>query len=329
MTVRVTVAVCAAAGVAAALVAVALIARLPRPARRTSLTGAVLRQDADPKKQVPIPDVRITAADGDAVAEARSDSAGLFRLNLLTGIWRGAAVNLTFTHPEYQPLNMASPFGGRLYVIRMQPLPDESRAAPAAPETVVTHVRVRYAVKAISTVTVGSMVKTFEVINKGNVPCEDRKPCSPDGKWKAVIDTEALDAGAGQEFRNARLSCIAGPCPFTRVESADLSGGSRVIHGSVRNWSDTVTFLWEAEVIRTMPSDAIRQSYPAIFGRTMNFTLPPGAQGPSIEAEMNGQQIVFPLGPTLTLSWAVCNRQNERDNTKLYSCQLKAGFRFQ
>ena len=100
------------------------------------------------------------------------------------------------------------------------------------------------------------------------------------------------------------------------------------MHVSVRNWSDTTTFLWEAEVIRSMLSDSIRHSYPANFGRTMNFTLPSAAQGPSIEAEMNGQPIVFPLGPSLALSWTVCNPQVEQDQARLYSCELKPGYRF-
>jgi hypothetical protein len=293
------------------------------------VTGAVLRQNADPNKQAPIPDVRITASDGNAVTEARSDSSGLFRLKLVTGLWRGAQVELTFQHPEYHTLRMTRSFNDRICIARMEPLVNAQPAEPPESEVVVAHVRVRYAIKAISTVTVGPMVKTFEVVNTGNVPCSGHRPCSPDGKWKAVIDTQTFDAGAGQEFRNARVSCIAGPCPFTRIESPEPSAGSRIVRVSVLNWSDTTTFLWEAEVMRTMPSDAIRQSYPAIFGRTMNFTLPPVAQGPSIEAEMNGQPIVFPLGPSLTLSWTVCNPQMERDQTRLYSCELKPGYRFQ
>jgi hypothetical protein len=97
----------------------------------------------------------------------------------------------------------------------------------------------------------------------------------------------------------------------------------------VRNWSDTVTFLVEAEVIQTMLSDAIRNAYPTIFGREMSFTLPPTAQGPSIEADMNGEEIIYPLGRALTLPWAVCNLQMGADRTKLYRCELKPGYRFQ
>jgi hypothetical protein len=78
-----------------------------------------------------------------------------------------------------------------------------------------------------------------------------------------------------------------------------------------------------------MVSDMVRHSYPVIFGGSMNFTLPPGAQGPSIEAEMNGLDIVFPLGPKLILSWANCSVEFSPDQTKLYRCKLRPGFRFE
>jgi hypothetical protein len=81
-------------------------------------------------------------------------------------------------------------------------------------------------------------------------------------------------------------------------------------------------------VIHTMLTDSIRQAYPSIFGRGMSFTLPPTGQGPSIEADVNGQRIVFPLGPALQLSWATCSLQAPANGTKLYSCELKPGYRF-
>jgi hypothetical protein len=89
-----------------------------------------------------------------------------------------------------------------------------------------------------------------------------------------------------------------------------------------------VTFLVEAEVVRTMLSDTIRQAHPSIFGQDMTFTLPVTGQGPSVEAEVDGLRIVFPLGPDLSLSWASCNVQVASNRTKLYSCELKPGYRF-
>jgi hypothetical protein len=138
----------------------------------------------------------------------------------------------------------------------------------------------------------------------------------------------SLHAEEGNEFRNARVSCIAGPCPFTKVESETISRGSRDIEVAVRNWSDTATFLMEAEVVHPMVSDLVRVSYPVIFGDALNFTLPAAAEGVSIQAELNNETIVFPLGPKLLLSWADCRGRVNADQTKVYRCELKPGFRF-
>jgi hypothetical protein len=77
-----------------------------------------------------------------------------------------------------------------------------------------------------------------------------------------------------------------------------------------------------------LPSDAIRQAYPAIYGRAMSFTLPAAAEGPSVEADLGEADIVFPLGPDLLLSWADCSLQVGADQTKLYRCDLKPGYEF-
>ena len=60
----------------------------------------------------------------------------------------------------------------------------------------------------------------------------------------------------------------------------------------------------------------------------MNFTLPSSAEGPSLEAEMNGTLIVYPLGPSPDLSWATCEVRVEKNQAKDYRCELKAGYRF-
>ena len=200
--------------------------------------------------------------------------------------------------------------------------------AASGPEVLLSEVRVRYVMRNLTVVNVGSMAKVFEVPNTGNVPCNQSRPCSPDGKWKAAARGESFDAGEGHEFRNPRVSCIAGPCPFARIGPQTLTGNGRKLNVDVLNWSDTTTFLFEAEVIQARAGDAVHQLYPAIFGRNMSFTLPATAQGPSIEAELNGLAVVFPLGPSLGLSWAACNLQITPDKTKRYTCELKPGYNF-
>src|ERR1700690_528493 len=292
-----------------------------------SLRGAVLVQDSDPRKQLPIAGVAVSAGDLSA-AEATSNSSGFFYLKLRKPIRKGHALVLEFHHSQYQPLVLHDVVGSELYVVRL--LPVSNKPAPTnQPVVKVANVRVRYTIKGMTEVNVGSAVKTFEVENKGNVPCKGQGVCSPDGRWKATDGSGSLDAGAGNEFRDARASCIAGPCPFTKIEEDHFSEGGQVITVSARDWSDTATFLLEAEVFRHMETQAEHWSYPVIFGEGLSFTLPSAAESVSIEAELNGQTIIFPLGPSLILSWASCDARVNPDKARVYSCAPKPGHSFQ
>jgi hypothetical protein len=292
------------------------------------LKGTVLRQDTDPNKQLPIGDVEITATNGVGIGNFRSDASGFFRIILPKGLRRRQPVTLDFRHQGYEPLTLHDFVGDKLYIARMMPATQPTDAETHHPDQTVSNARVRYSVKATTEANVGSTAKTFQVTNTGNVPCDQRPPCSPDGKWKATIGTISLDAGEGNQFRNARISCIAGPCPFTKVELENLSQDGRRFNVSVRDWSDVTTFLIEAEVVHPMVSDIVRESYPVIFGRALNFSLPATAEGPSIEAELDGEAIVFPLGPDLFLRWADCHIGIDKDQSKTYRCELKPGYQF-
>jgi hypothetical protein len=210
----------------------------------------------------------------------------------------------------------------------MVPISSETQIKTNGPEIVVADVRVRYSVKTTTTANIGSIAKTFEVVNTNGVPCRGQPPCSPDGKWKASIGSISVDAGAGNEFSEVRVSCIAGPCPFTRIEPNNSPELGRIAKVSARNWSATATFLIEAQVVHTTITDMVHQAYPVIFGRSMNFTLPATAEGPSIQAALNGADIVFPLGPALRLSWGVCSVKIDADHSRLIRCELKPGYRF-
>ena len=317
---------------AAALVLVVVLVTLIRSRLQKNsalIEGAILMQDADPRRQLPISGVEIRAAVGEAMVESRSDVSGFFRLRVPLSLWRSETADLDFRHPGYQSSHITQRLADQIYVIRMAAVASQSVPEPTGAQSTLKDVRVRYATKATTPIDVGSIAKTFEVANVGDLPCKHAPVCSPNGKWKASIGGLTLDAGEGHEYRNVRTSCIAGPCPFARIDSDQFSSGGRVIKVLARNWSDTVTFLVEAEVIQTIPSDSIRDAYPIIFGREMSFTLPPTAQGPSVETDINGDEIVFPLGPALTLPWAVCSLQVGADRTKLYRCELKTGYRFQ
>src|SRR6202050_1155992 len=286
--------------VVTALLAVSILALVRWQRQKTiSLQGAVLIQDSDPRKQQPIAGVSVSAGDL-SVSDAKTDSSGFFALKLRKPIRRGNAIVLDFRHPQYHPFDVNEFVGNKLYIVHLIPLSSKIDP-PNQPQVKITNVRIRYTVKSMTELNVGSAVKTFEIENKGDVPCKGDRPCSPDGKWKAAFGSATLDAGAGNEFRDARASCIAGPCPFTKIETDHFSQGGQVITVAARDWSDTATFLLEAEVFRHMMTQSERWSYPVIFGESLSFTLPATAESVSIEAELDGQTIIFPLGPSLFL----------------------------
>lgn len=324
----------AGAAVAAAATLLVLRHRNWNPGALT-IQGAVIRSDSDTRKQLPIADAIVTASDGVNSASTESDAAGYFKLRIPGVVWPGRIVNLTFRHDGYEPLNEDLRAGLRtarkeLTITAMKPTAQQAGAASDGPQSVVSNIRIRYTVNSQAEQNIGSAVRTFQVVNLGNVPCNRQAPCSPDGTWKASRDSLALDAGNGNEFRNVRASCIAGPCPFTRIDSSGYADGGRNITVSALDWSNTATFLVEAEVFRTAFSSNVRESYPVIFGRALNFTVPLTQEGVSIEAEIDGTPMVFPLGPELYLSWANCSSRssNKEQKPTVYLCELKPDYRF-
>ena len=314
-----------AASVVAALIAGALGYRSQQI---STIAGAVLTSDPDPPDQLPVSGVQISAVSGFSKGTATSDSLGAFRLQMKPSVGVGRDIALDFVKQGYEAVHLTVPAAGRILVIRLTPFPKATARPPGGQVASVANIRVRYATRRTETENIGSAVRVFEVVNTGNVPCGPGDVCSPDGKWKAAGGGVTLDAGAGNVFGDVRVSCIAGPCSFSAIEADHFSQGGRQIGVSVRNWSDTVTYLLEAEVYRNMVGDAIRYLYPVIFGQTMSFTLPSDSQGPSIEADLNGTSITFPLGPDLLLSWAECGLKATTDRTKRYRCELKPGYRF-
>ena len=320
----------------AGAVAITLAVRVHRWSAGTlRIKGAVVVRDDDSRKQLPIADVAITVSDGATSATTQSDASGYFNLPFHGRVWPGQTVTLSFRHPDYEPLDIKFQTGLRLsaqhlWVAKLAPMHEQVSADLGKPPVGVSNIRVRYTVNFLTELNIGSAVRTFQVVNKGNVPCVRGSPCSPDGNWQASSSSESLDAGPGNEFKNVRASCIAGPCPFTRIDSSGFVSGGRHISVTAFNWSDTATFLLEAEVIHTAVSSNVRESYPVVFGRALSFTLPATEEGVSLEAEVDGTHMVFPLGPALYLSWATCTARTNPDEEKttVYRCELKPGFRF-
>ena len=293
-----------------------------------TIVGSVIKQNSDARKQSPITDVEISAPPELAIGNVKSDFSGYFKIYLPPGIEPGESIVLHFRHPDYHPADLNIVVSDQLNVVPMVPIHGEVESSLNETEIVVANVQVRYTTEITNTENIGAGAKTFQVVNAGGVPCNQHLPCSPDGRWKAAIDSASLDAGDGNEFQQARVTCIAGPCPFTKIDVDEFSRTARTIQVSVRNWSDTATFLLQAEVFHTQVRDIVRKSYPVIFGRSLNFTVPTDAGGVTMEADLNGSQVIFPLAPDPFLSWADCNVRIEVKQGKDYRCELKLGYRF-
>ncbi len=306
------------------LVAVGVIVALRvNPLPQAAVIGAVLTSDTDPTKQTPVAGVSISGKVGSAVVSAKSDAAGFFRLTLPLTLRLGRPIQLHFARTGYKPEEVSLVPSDILLVQRLQPVVKRTNA-----QHTIGNVRIRYTVKTSSFIDVGTIVRTFEVKNVANQPCRGQLPCSPNGQWKAATSDFRLDAHEDNRFRNPSVSCIAGPCPFTRIETEDLREEGRIFAVTALNWSDTATFLVEADVVHNQITDMVRESFPVQFGRSLTFSLPPTAGGPSIQAEVDGQDLVFPLGPDLVLSWADCSLKFDSDRSQSYNCELTPEYRF-
>lgn len=306
----------------------AVLLKLHKRPKPITLEGAVVQEAKDPRAESPIAGVEVTADTSLAAGTSRSNSSGLFRLRLRPGVKQGQPITLLFSDPGYQPKILPTYVGDQLYVVQMVPKNAPPLAGIIRPSIVVSDVVVRYSVQSTTTTSVGTDAKTFQVVNTPNVPCHHHSPCSPDGKWKATEGSASLDAGTGNTLVDPRVSCIAGPCPFTSADLGHVTAGGRVVKVTARTWSDTATFLVQAEVVHPAVSDTIQESYPVIFGRAMHFSLPATAEGPSLEATLNGVRIVFPLPPDPDLSWVNCTVRLQKEHTKFFRCQLKPQYKF-
>lgn len=305
-----------------------LITLRQNPLHETTIVGAVLVDAAEPRREMPIANAKVTAEIGTAKARGESDSSGFFSITVPTLLRLRRPATVHFERQGFLPATVTVKNTDDLVIARLQPVTRETTPA-GKPLHRLSNIRIRYSMKTESFINVATAVREFEVVNTGGIPCVPGEACSPDRAWKAATREVVMDASEGNEFRNTRVSCIAGPCPFTRIEAEGLRENGRLFAVSVLNWSDTATFLVEADVMRAQTQDLIRQEYPIVFGRGLSFTLPPTAEGPSIEAELDDTDVVFPLGPDLLLSWARCSVKTDADQSKLFSCELDPKYRFQ
>src|SRR5665213_2685188 len=88
-----------------------------KPKDLQSITGAVLRQDPDLGKQLPIAKAQISLGDHLSDGVVSSDSAGRFQLMLRPGVRVGQIATLHVRHPGYRPMDLSEYLLNRLYII--------------------------------------------------------------------------------------------------------------------------------------------------------------------------------------------------------------------
>ena len=174
-----------------------LLLSLLRTAGPTMIKGAVLVRSDSVDKQAPIPHVRVSIAGGLARRDAWSSPTGLFELTLSNHLRVGQPITLQFRHPQYMPLDVTTFVSGSLLVVHMAPIGEFRGEEVSLALTMASNVKIRYTIKTTTLLNVGSTLKTFHVVNTGNVPCNDRYPCSPDGKWQAAVGSATLEALSG------------------------------------------------------------------------------------------------------------------------------------
>src|SRR6202167_321994 len=131
-------------GLGGFLAATRITIRLYRRHRSIVLRGAVVKQNVDTRNQSPVADVEVSAGDGSAVLESKSDFSGAFTLSLRPGSRRGQPISLTFRHPDYQPLTLKEVISDNLSIVPLSSLHGEVEAVLNEATVAVGNVLVRY-----------------------------------------------------------------------------------------------------------------------------------------------------------------------------------------
>jgi hypothetical protein len=306
-------AVIGAVGVAVGAGAPPLVNRIINPPQPITFSAVIMRSDANEAKRFAIKDVDVTYQGGGVERHQKTDQSGFVIIPFGSSINPGTLVELKFRHPCYQEFDETIAPTNVPYTLYLWPAAPEHGATCADPTITAISLTFRKTYLTKST--------TFQVPNRGTVRCR-RQPCSPDGKWQAVIVSASLDAGSGNTFAQGSVTCIAGPCPFSEIVNDGFSKGGPTISASIRNWSDTVTYVLRGE-LGGGPTSPV-----TVAGRTFDFSVShsdlPNLQ---ITAQTSaGQSLVSDIAVG-TIPWATC-QTNELTSTINYHCTLRPDYRF-
>ena len=189
----------ACAGLAAVAIITALVVRSQRWRPRTiSIQGAVIRKDADPRRELPIGNVVVTATDGLMTVRTQSDASGYFNLKFRENVWPGQTVTLSFRSPDYESYDVTVHPGIRsttqkLYVAALIPIRPDSQPKTAKKASVVSNIRIRYTVNSQGDNNIGSAVLPVPGCEPGQRPLQP--PGAMLSRWALEGDHRISDDG--------------------------------------------------------------------------------------------------------------------------------------
>jgi len=202
----------------------------------------------DVRKQLPIADVDVTAENALGRSTAKSDSSGYFTIKLLVGI-RMTDCHSPLPAPDYQPLDSRNLPATNLYC-HLTALSRTARSGQSAAGA-GGNVRVRYSIKNMTAVNIGSAVKTFQIENSGNVPARGNTLFAG---WQMEAAIGTSSSTPAWETSSVMPGSRALPAPvFTKIESDAFP--RRTDH--YRRGPQLVrhaTFLLEAECFTPWPA---------------------------------------------------------------------------
>src|SRR3569623_545531 len=86
----------------AAVLIAAIVVRVKRwRPRNLTVQGTVMRSDPDPRRQLPVGGVTVTATDGMMTTTTQSDSSGYFKLKFRAKLWPGHVLQLEFRKADF------------------------------------------------------------------------------------------------------------------------------------------------------------------------------------------------------------------------------------
>ena len=324
----------AALGAAAAVAAVLAlkqpaISLLRQPA--ISIEGTVILQDDDPTKESPIAGVSVAVEPDDGVSlvdTATSDFSGYFKLRLPPTIVYGDSVTLRLRHPDHQPIDLVVPVAEHLYVMRMSSAHPEVQPRPARPDIVLSEIIVRYTIESRTALNIGSGARpsTCPIVAMSRAIGSRRVHLMASGRRRTAVCRSTPERATSFAMRACPASLVHARLRISSrmdFRAAARSSRPRSATGRTRPRSRLKP---KCSGLRT----PIRLSVPTQSSSDTGSTLhwPPPPRGVSIEAEVDGEPIIFPLAPNGILSWATCNVRIQKEQARLYRCELKPGYIF-